>query len=100
EPEARDRLRELQHEIIVDELAHVGQRRNFIGSVGIRFAQVLIPPMFRMFFRDLPESRYLFDLEQMIGDGLAFDYNKVLPTLLERSWVPSYCQPAQHGVRR
>ena len=100
EPEACDRLRELLHEIIVDELAHVGQRRNFIGPVGIKFAQVLIPPMFRMFFRDLPESRYLFDLEQMIGDGLAFDYNKVLPTLLERSWVPSYCQPAQHGVRQ
>ena len=34
EPETKQRCRELLHEIMVDELAHVGQRRNFIGPVG------------------------------------------------------------------
>ncbi|MGH8509212.1 MAG: hypothetical protein ACREVH_10895 [Gammaproteobacteria bacterium] len=92
EPEARDRLRELLHEIMVDELAHVGQRRNFIGPIGIRFARLILAPMYRLFFRDLPESRLLFDLDAMIAEGLAFDYNEVRPALLERSWVPSYCR--------
>lgn len=94
EPEARDRLHELLHEIMVDELAHVGQRRNFIGPLGIKFAKAIVPPMYKMFFKDIPEAAYLFDVDKMIHDGLAFDYNKVLPRLLERSWVPSYCQPA------
>src|SRR5437899_2446243 len=31
EPEARERVRALLHEILADELAHVGQRRNFMG---------------------------------------------------------------------
>jgi hypothetical protein len=94
EPEARERLRQLLHEIMVDELAHVGQRRNFIGPVGIRFAKLIVPPMFRMFFKDIPEAKHLFDLDRMIQEGLAFDYNSVRPELLARSWVPSYCQPA------
>ena len=92
EPEARERLRELLHEIMVDELAHVGQRRNFIGPIGIRFARLIVRPMYRLFFRDVPESRLLFDLDAMIAEGLAFDYNGVRPALLERSWVPSYCR--------
>ena len=33
EPEARDRIRALLQEIMVDELAHIGQRRNYIGLV-------------------------------------------------------------------
>ena len=32
EPEARQRIRDLLHEIMVDELAHIGQRRNFLGG--------------------------------------------------------------------
>ena len=39
EPEARDRVRALLREIMTDEMGHVGQRRNFIGSVGIHAAQ-------------------------------------------------------------
>jgi hypothetical protein len=49
--------------------------------------------MFRLFFKDIPEAKYLFDVDQMIQEGLAFDYNSVRPELLARSWVPSYCQP-------
>jgi hypothetical protein len=39
EPEARDRVRELLKEIMTDELAHVGQRRNFMGPVGLGAAR-------------------------------------------------------------
>lgn len=92
EPEARQRLREILHEIMVDEMAHVGQRRNFIGPTGIKAAQLMVAPLYRGFFRDIPEAKYLFNIEQMIQEGLAFDYNSVSPQLLTRSWVPSYCQ--------
>ena len=92
EPEARDRIRALLHEIMVDELAHIGQRRNFIGPLGIKAARRMVGPLYRAFFRDIPEARLLLDVDQMIRDGLAFDYNHVSPELLERSWVPTYCQ--------
>jgi hypothetical protein len=92
EPEARDRLRELLHEIMVDELAHIGQRRNYIGPVGIRLAKKMFAPILKTFFRDIPEAKYLLDIDQMVRDGLAFDYNSVSPKLLERTWVPTYCQ--------
>ncbi len=76
---------------MVDELAHIGQRRNFIGPVGIKAAKKMISPLYRMFYRDIPESALLFDIDQMVKDGQAFDYNEVLPELIERSWIPSYC---------
>lgn len=94
EPEARDRLRELLHEIMVDELAHIGQRRNFIGPIGIKVARWMVGPLYRLFFNDIPEAKQLFDIDQMIRDGRAFDYNNVSQDLLARSWVPSYCQVA------
>jgi hypothetical protein len=40
EPEARDRVRELLKEIMTDELAHVGQRRNFMGPLGLGAARL------------------------------------------------------------
>lgn len=91
EPEARGRIRELLHEIMVDELAHIGQRRNFIGRIGIRLAKKMVSPLYRLFYRDIPEARYLFNIDQMVADGLAFDYGQVKAELLARSWVPSYC---------
>lgn len=93
EPEACQRLRTLLHEITVDELSHVGQRRNFLSPRGVRLARWMVRPMFRAFFRSIPESRHLFDVEKMIANALAFDYNDMLPDLLQRSWVPTYCQP-------
>ncbi len=94
EPEARDHIRALLHEIMVDELAHVGQRRNFIGPIGIWCARQMVSPLFRAFFHDIPETPLLFDVDAMVRDGLAFDYTLVATDLVERSWVPSYCRAA------
>jgi len=91
EPEARERLRALLREIAIDEVAHVGQRRNFLGPVGILYARLLMVPIVRAFFRDIPESRLLFDVDQVIRDGLDFDYGLVTSDMMEQSWVPSYC---------
>ena len=92
EPEARDRVRDLLHEIMADELAHIGQRRNFIGRFGIKVARWMVRPLYRLFFHDIPEAKSLFDIDQMIRDGLRFDYNGISLDLLRRSWVPSYCR--------
>ena len=91
EPQARDRVRALLYEIMVDELAHIGQRRNFLGPLGVRAARWLVKPVFRSFFAMIGESRQLFDVDQMIRDGLAFDYSGLPPEVLRRSWIPSYC---------
>ncbi len=92
EPEARDRIRELLHEIMADELAHIGQRRNYLGKLGIKIAYALMKPLYKIFFHDIPEAKYLYDIDQMIKDGLEFDYSTVSSELIERSWIPSYCQ--------
>jgi hypothetical protein len=92
EPEARERVRALLHEIIADEMAHVGQRRNFMGSLGLLVSKVMVEPMYRLFFRDIPEAKYLFDVDQMIADGKAFNYSTIPSQIFPRSWVPSYCQ--------
>ena len=92
EVEARGRVRQLLREIMTDELAHVGQRRNFMGPVGLRAARRFVEPMYRAFFRDIPETRCLFDLERMVQDGKTFDYSTISPGMIERSWVPSYCR--------
>lgn len=92
EPDAVKRVRELLHEIMVDELAHIGQRRNFMGAINIKLARKIVTPLFKMFFNDIPESKYLFNVNQMINDALVFDYSSVRPELMKRTWVPSYCQ--------
>lgn len=90
EPEARDRIRALLTEIMVDELAHIGQRRNYMGYLGIKLSRWMVRPLYKMFFNDIPEAKYLYDIDQLIKDGLAFDYSTVSSQLIERSWVPSY----------
>ncbi len=92
EPEARERVRTLLREIMTDELAHVGQRRNFLGPLGVRAARRMVESMYRAFFRGIPETPRLFDVEQMVRDGKAFDYSTIAPEMLARSWVPSYCK--------
>jgi len=92
EPEVRDRLKQLLDEITIDEVAHVGQRRNFIGPVGIKVSKALVKPFYTMFFNDIPEVGQLFDVEQMIKDGIAFDFNELPEYMIERSWIPSYCK--------
>jgi len=92
EPEARQRVRTLLREVMTDELAHVGQRRNFLGPLGLRAAHLMVESMYRAFFREIPETRLLFDVEQMMRDGKAFDYSTIAPEMIEKSWVPSYCR--------
>ncbi len=92
EPEARDRVRALLREIMTDEMAHVGQRRNFIGPIGLAASRAMVEPMYRMFFRDIPESKLLFDVDQMVRDGKAFDYSTIPQDVMGRSWIPSYCK--------
>jgi hypothetical protein len=92
EPEVRQRLKELLDEITIDEVAHVGQRRNFIGSTGMKVSKFLVKPFYTMFFNDIPEVGQLFDVKQMIKDGEAFDFNEVPDYMIERSWIPSYCK--------
>ena len=77
---------------MTDELAHVGQRHNFLGPVGLRMAHMTLKSMYRAFFRDIPETKLLFDVEQMVKDGKTFDYSTIAPQMIERSWVPSYCK--------
>jgi len=91
EPEARERVRTLLREVMTDELAHVGQRRNFLGPLGLRAARRMLEPMYRAFFRDIPETRLLFDVERMVRDGETFDYSSIAPEMIAKSWVPSYC---------
>ena len=92
EPEARAHVRVLLREVMTDELAHVGQRRNFLGPVGLGMAYMMLKSMYRAFFRDIPETKLLFDVEKMVKDGRAFDYSTIAPEMIERSWVPSYCR--------
>ena len=92
EPEARERVRTLLREVMTDELAHVGQRRNFLGPVGLRAAHLMVGSMYRSFFRDIPETKLLFNVEQMVQGGRAFDYGTIAPEMIEKSWVPSYCK--------
>lgn len=92
EPEVCQRLKELLEEITVDEVAHVGQRRNFIGPIGMEISKVLVRPFYTLFFNDIPEIKQLLDVDQMIKEGIAFDFNELPSHIIERSWVPSYCK--------
>lgn len=92
EPEVRQRLRELLDEITIDEVAHVGQRRNFIGPIGIVISRALVKPFYALFFNDIPEIKHLFSVDQMIKDGITFDFNELPHHMIERSWIPSYCK--------
>ncbi len=92
EPEVRNRLKELLDEITIDEVAHVGQRRNFVGPIGMKISKALVKPFYTLFFKDIPEIEQLFNVEQMIKDGIAFDFNDLPVHMIERSWIPSYCK--------
>jgi hypothetical protein len=91
EPEVKQRLKELLDEITIDEVAHVGQRRNFIGPIGTKISKLMVKPLYTLFFNDIPEVGQLFDVKQMIKDGEAFDFNDIPHYMIERSWIPSYC---------
>jgi hypothetical protein len=92
EPEVKQRLRELLNEITIDEVAHVGQRRNFLGPMATKISKMMVIPLFTMFYSDMPEFALLFNVDQMIKDGLAFDFTIVPEELVGKSWIPSYCK--------
>jgi len=92
EPEVCERLKLLLDEITIDEIAHTGQRRNFMGPIGVKISRQLVRPFYKMFFADIPEIAKLLNIEQMIKDGESFDFNNIPSSLLEKSWIPSYCK--------
>jgi hypothetical protein len=92
EPEVKQRLRELLNEITIDEVAHVGQRRNFLGPIATKVSKWMVVPLFRMFYSDMPEFALLFNVDQMVKDGLVFDFSAVPDELVAKSWIPSYCK--------
>jgi len=91
EPAACARVRELLNEITIDELAHIGQRRNYLGAVGLKVSLWITPLLFRLFFHDIPEIKHFFNVDRMIEEALVFDYSEIPQELLEKSWAPSYC---------
>lgn len=92
EPEVCQRLKELLDEITIDEVAHVGQRRNFIGPIGMEISKSLVRPFYTLFFNDIPEIKQLLNVNQMIKDGITFDFNELPAHMTQRSWIPSYCK--------
>ena len=99
EPEVCSRLKELLDEITIDEVAHVGQRRNFVGPIGMGISKALVKPFYTMFFKDIPEIGQLLDVDQMIKDGVSFDFNELPAHMIERSWVPPILQGLRHFKR-
>ncbi|HEY1232051.1 MAG TPA: hypothetical protein VGH22_01595 [Candidatus Binatia bacterium] len=95
EPEALAQLQRLLEVIILDELSHIGQRRNYLGSAAIRVVRRLLSPMIRSYFADIPESKLLFNIDKMVQDARQFDYNFLSPRFLERIWIPSYIVAAR-----
>jgi hypothetical protein len=91
EPEALARLHELLGEIMVDELGHIGERRSYLGDTGVKFARKILPVMMRKFFADIPEAEAILDVNQMVQEALAFDYNGIDAAIAERAWIPAYC---------
>jgi hypothetical protein len=91
EPDVRNRIRELLRAIMTDELSHVGERRNFMGPIGLRVSRLMVRPMFRAFFGGIPEAPLLFDTIQMRKDAEGFDYSMIGTEVLSASWAPSYC---------
>ena len=95
EPEALAQLQQLLEVITLDELSHIGQRRNYLGAIAIRVARTLLSPMIRSYFADIPESKLLFNIDKMVQDARQFDYNVLPPRILERIWIPSYILAAR-----
>jgi len=96
EPEALPQLQRLLEVITLDELSHIGQRRNYLGGVAIHVAHRLLSPMIRSYFADIPESKLLLEIDRIVNDAQQFDYNRLPKRLLERIWVPSYIVAASN----
>ena len=49
----------------------------------------MLRPLYRVFFRDIPEAKYLFDIDQMIKNGLAFNYTAVSSEMIDWREMPN-----------
>ena len=58
----------------------------------VRVDSAMVGPMFRAFYNDIPESKYLFDIGRMVREAKEFDYSVMPGDVFERSWIPSYCR--------
>jgi hypothetical protein len=95
EPQAKERVRDLLYEVMIDEVAHVGQRRNFIGALGIKMTPRLVPSicgwLFGEMLGNMPAGRRGLDHQGLVAEALSFDYSGLPPRVLERTWIPSQC---------
>jgi hypothetical protein len=69
-----------------------------MGPIGVKTSRLMVVPMYKLFFRDIPESKLLFDIDGMIEDGIAFDYSTMPADVIAASWVPSYCRVEETPV--
>ena len=92
EPTASAHVLELLGEIMVDELGHVGERRSYLGDVGVKLARWCLPLLMRGFFHNIPTAPLILDISQMIRDAVAFDYSGIDAAILERAWIPGFCR--------
>ena len=70
QPEVESRLRELLHEIWVDEVGHVGFIRARLSPLGIRAARLLLPIVVLVLMRDVPGLRQLgCSLRSLLADA-------------------------------
>jgi hypothetical protein len=92
EPEVLERLHELLGEIMIDELGHIGERRSFLGTLGVEFARRVLPVMMRQFFADIPEAEVLLDIDLMVQEALTLDYSGIDTDITQQAWIPAYCQ--------
>ena len=93
EPEARDRVRALLREIMTDEMAHVGQRRNFIGPIGLarlaRHGRADVPGVLPRHPRVEATSS---TSTRWSATARPSTTARCPPDVVQRSWIPSYCQ--------
>jgi hypothetical protein len=58
----------------------------------MEISRALVRPFYTLFFNDIPEIKQLLDVDKMIEDGVAFDFNDLPTHMIERTWIPSYCK--------
>lgn len=93
EPEARGRIRELLHDIMADEVSHIGLRRNYLGPLAIALTPRLMGPICGWFFGEMlgnmPPGRRPMNNALMVEEALRFDYSGIPAEVMERAWVPA-----------
>ena len=58
----------------------------------MKISKALVKPFYTLLFNDIPEIKQLFNVDQMIEDGVALDFNELPDYMIARSSIPSYCK--------